>query len=121
MEKIRISVYEDSGTDEEGNELIRFSRDELIDIKLGLIAKEQDINVMITKIENDQITINADGDVYILHRNESIEFNRWTGNFIGDETSFEYYFLISWEELDISMYEETKLELNYDYFKEDLE
>ena len=51
MEKIRISVYEDYGTDEEGKELIRFSRDDLIDIKLGIIAKEQDIYIRITKIE----------------------------------------------------------------------
>ena len=121
MEKIRISVYEDSGTDEHGNELIRFSRDELIDIKLGMIAKEQDINISITKIEEKQITINADGHEYILHKDESIEFNCWTGNFIGDETSFEYFFLISWETLDILTYEETKLELNFDYLKEELE
>ena len=121
MEKIRISVYEDSGTDEHGNELIRFSRDELIDIKLGIIAKEQDINIRITKIEENQITINADGHEYILHKEESIEFNCWTGNFIGDETSFEYFFIISWETLDILSYEETKLELNYDYLKEELE
>ena len=45
MEKIRVSVYWKAGKDEAGNQLISYVRDDLAEIKLGVLDKEEDIEV----------------------------------------------------------------------------
>ena len=50
MEKIRVSVYWKVGKDEAGNQLISYLRDDLAEIKLGVLEKEEDIEVEIIEI-----------------------------------------------------------------------
>ena len=50
MEKLRISVYVERG---KNNEKMCFYRDDLADIKEGIIDEEEDIDIIISKIEDN--------------------------------------------------------------------
>ena len=116
MEKIRVSVYWEVGKDEAGNQLISYLRDDLAEIKLGVLDKEEDIAVEIVGISNDEITVKADGKKYPLKKGERVEFDCWTG-YYGDSSDNQYFFIISWEDEAISNYTETMLDLKKDYIK----
>ena len=116
MEKIRVSVYWEAGKDEAGNQLISYLRDDLAEIKLGVLDKEEDIAVEIIEISNDEITVKADGKKYPLKKGERVEFDCWTG-YYGVSSDNQYFFIISWEDEAISNYTETMLDLKKDYIK----
>ena len=85
MEKIRVSVYWEMGKDKGGNQLISYIRDDLAEIKLGILDKEEDIAVEIIEISKDEITLKADGKKYPLKKGERVEFDCWTG-YYGDSS-----------------------------------
>lgn len=116
MEKIRVSVYWETRKDKDGNQLISYLRDDLAEIKLGVLDKEEDIEVEIIEIFKDEITVKADGKKYPLKRGEKVEFDSWTG-YYGDSSDNQYFFIISWEDEAISNYTKTKLDLKKDYIK----
>ena len=116
MEKIRVSVYWKVGKDEAGNQLISYLRDDLAEIKLGLLEKEEDIEVEIVEIADEQIVLKADGYKYPLKKGERVEFDCWTG-YYGVSSDNQYFFVISWEDEAISNYTETMLDLKKDYIK----
>lgn len=120
MEKLRISVYWEDGTNEEGKKLISFLRDDLIDIQEGIIDEEEDINIKITKVENNQIIINTPDNDYVLNKEESVEFDCWTGYYSGVSSDNQYFFIISWKTNDILKYEDNKFILHHSYLREEL-
>ena len=120
MNKLRLTIYMEMGYNKDGNYLVSCVSDELINIEKKIIAHEGDIYVEIIDIEDCKITIKAESDIYVLNKEESIKFNYWTGDYIGDGTSFQYIFVISWKEFDIINYEKTKIELNKDFLLKDL-
>ena len=120
MNKIRLTIYMEMGYNKDGDYLVSCVSDELINIEKKIIAHEEDIYVEIIDIEDCKITIKAESDIYILNKEESIKFNYWTGDYVGDGTSFQYIFVISWKEFDIINYEKTKIELNKDFLLKDL-
>ena len=50
MDKLRLSVYWENGTDKEGNELIYVLRDDLVDVKEGLIDEVGGIHEALKKL-----------------------------------------------------------------------
>ena len=116
MEKIRVSVYWETRKDKDGNQLISYLRDDLAEIELGVLDKEEDIAVEIIEISKDEITFKADGKKYPLKKGERVEFDCWPG-YYGDSSDNQYFFIISWEDEAISNYTETMLDLKKDYIK----
>lgn len=117
MEKLRISVYVEKGNN---NEKMCFYRDDLIDIKEGIIDEEEDIDIVISKINDNQIVIKANESEFTLNKEEKIQFDCWTGYYSGVSSDNQYFFIISWETKDILDYEKTRYELYHDYLKEEL-
>lgn len=117
MDKLRISVYVEQG---KNNEKACFYRDDLVDIKEGIIDEEEDIKIEISRIENNQIIIKANGSEFILKKEEKIQFDCCTGYYSGVSSDNQYFFIISWKTKDILNYEETKFTLYHDYLKEEL-
>ena len=116
MEKIRVSVYWEVGKDDVGNQLISYLSDDLAEIKLGVLDKEEGIEVEIVEIADEQIVLKADGYKYPLKKGERVEFDCWTG-YYGVSSDNQYFFVISWEDEAISNYTETMLDLKKDYVK----
>lgn len=108
MDKLRLSVYWENGTDKDGNELIYVLRDDLVDVKEGLIDEQEDIKIEIVDIKNGEITIFACGEKYILRKPETIKFDCWTGYYSGVSSDNQYFYIISLEDEKIKNYEENK-------------
>ena len=117
MNKIRISVYVERG---KNNEKMCFYRDDLIDINEGIIDEEEDIDIIISKIEDNRIVIKANESEFILNKEEKIQFDCCTGYYSAVSSDNQYFFIISWKAKDILNYEETKFTLYHDYLKEEL-
>lgn len=117
MNKIRISVYVEQG---KNNEKACFYRDDLVDIKEGIIDEEEDIKIEISRIEDNQIVIKANGSEFILKKEEKIQFDCCTGYYSAVSSDNQYFFIISWKTKDILNYEKTKYKIYHDYLKEEL-
>ena len=117
MNKIRISVYVEHG---KNNEKACFYRDDLVDIKEGIIDEEEDIKIEISRIEDNQIVIKADGSEFILKKEEKIQFDCCTGYYSAVSSDNQYFFIISWKTNDILKYEDNKFILHHSYLREEL-
>lgn len=117
MDKLRISVYVEQG---KNNEKMCFYRDDLIDINEGIIDEEEDIDIIISKIEDNRIVIKANESEFILNKEEKIQFDCWTGYYNAVSSDNNYFFIISWKTKDILNYEKTKYKIYHNYLKEEL-
>ena len=112
MEKIRVSVYFRCGIDKDGNLLVSCSRDDLADVRLGLLDESEDIKVEIIEISDNAITLRANGEEYPLKKGERVEFDCCTGYYGGVSSDNQYFFVISLEDEAINSYEQTKIQLH---------
>ena len=118
MDKIRISVYWKAGNDKDGNRLVEYFRDDLVDIQLGIVDEEEDIKVKIIGICASKIIIDANGTRYPLHKGDKLEFDCCTGYYSGVSSDNQYFFVFSWQDDDINNYDKTRYQPYKKYIKQ---
>ena len=116
-EKIRLIVFMDVGNDERNNVLLSCVRDDLVCVECGIIDREMGIELEITDICCNSITLLAGGREYLLKREEEIEFSCWTPYVCSCGGDERFFYTVSARRDAIEGYEKTRLDLKKTYVR----